>query len=102
MKKCILTLSVFFVAIGISIPAYAYDFKIGDFCYNIIEGNSVEVTSGVKYSGIIVIPEQVIYNGKTYDTLTVKNLALRWCKDKKFYDMITLIETKQVLREYSN
>ena len=81
MKKCILTLSVFFVAIGISIPAYAYDFKIGDFCYNIIEGNSVEVTEGVKYSGIIVIPEQVIYNGKTYNVTSIGKYAFLFCND---------------------
>ena len=81
MKKCILTLSVFFVAIGISIPAYAYDFKIGDFCYNIIEGNSVEVTRGVKYSGIIVIPEQVIYNGKTYNVTSIGKYAFQSCND---------------------
>ena len=50
-------------------PALAYDFKVGDIYYNVIDetAKTVEVTYGDnKYSGTITISPSVTYNGITY------------------------------------
>ena len=65
MKKLLLL----FVIIMLPLFACAYDFKSGGIYYNIVDNNTVSVTYGKSqyssYSGDIVIPRQVTYNGKT-------------------------------------
>ena len=55
-------------------------FESGGIYCTIGENNTVSVTSGdVKYSGDVVIPEQVTYNGKTYNVTTISNGAFESC-----------------------
>ena len=56
--------------------ASAYDFDLNGFYYNINENNTVEVTykevSGTDtYTGVVNIPRQVVYDGKTYQVTAI-------------------------------
>ena len=44
---------------------WAYDFQSGDLYYNITSDSTVEVAQG-GYSGEVIIPETVTYNGNAY------------------------------------
>ena len=58
----------------------AYDFKSGNFYYNITSSNTVEVTSGdTKYSGNVVIPLSVTYNDITYNVTSIGENAFYGC-----------------------
>ncbi|MBQ0008340.1 MAG: leucine-rich repeat domain-containing protein [bacterium] len=61
-----------------------YDFKVGGIRYNIIGDGIVEVTSGESssssgspYSGSVVIPSSVFYNGITYRVISIGDYAFR-------------------------
>ena len=64
----------------LSVNSMAYDFEVDGLCYNILslEDLTVEVTSGLKYSGKIVIPDNVIYKNKTLKVVRIG--------EKAFYD----------------
>ena len=73
MKK-LLFLSVLLLS---SIIASAADFTIDGICYNITSTNplTVEVAYSDSYSGDIVIPEKVEYEGKEYSVTSIGNSA---------------------------
>ena len=79
MKKLLLL----FVIIMLPLFACAYDFKSGGIYYNIVDNNTVSVTYGKSqyssYSGDIVIPRQVTYNGKTYYVRQIGNHSFFYC-----------------------
>ena len=57
---------------------WAYDFQSGDLYYNItnnVAPYTVEVTSGIDYSGDITIPSSVTYNGITYAVTSIGSYA---------------------------
>ena len=59
---------------------WAYDFQSGDLYYNItshVAPYTVEVTSGIDYSGDITIPSSVTYNGITYAVTHIAGAAFR-------------------------
>ena len=57
-------------------------FEYNGIYYGIGDNNTVSVTYGeVKYSGDVVIPEQVIYKGKTYSVKSIGSDAFYGCKD---------------------
>ena len=61
---------------------WAYDFQSGDLYYNItsnVAPYTVEVTSGIDYSGDITIPSSVTYNGITYAVTSIGDGAFRDC-----------------------
>ncbi len=61
-------------------PTIGSTFYQGGIYYIIGENNTVSVTSGdVKYSGDVVIPEQVTYNGKTYSVISIEKYAFQSC-----------------------
>ena len=72
-----------------SLSASAYDFKVGDFFYNILSVTdlTVEVTYEKvqygsyysNYSGNISIPEIVTYNGKTLKVTSIGEWAFSGC-----------------------
>lgn len=72
MKKLI----TLFLVLCIGFNAWAYDFKSGDLYYNITGDTTVEVTYELlesaytpdNYAGVtdVIIPEYVVYSGKTY------------------------------------
>ena len=75
-------LIVFFVILFGGIPKVvcAYDFESGGIYYS-IDGDNVFVTSGdSKYQGVIAIPNQVKYNGKTYCVKIIGYCAFQDCK----------------------
>ena len=67
-----------------SIAANAHDFKVDGIFYNILskEDRTVEVTynkSYIIYSGFLVIPANVTYEGTTYSVTTIGNSAFENC-----------------------
>ena len=62
--------------------AFAYEAEINGIYYN-FNGDKARVTqknySGNSYSGSIVIPGAVVYNGKTYSVTSIEEYAFRWC-----------------------
>ncbi|MDE7338355.1 MAG: leucine-rich repeat protein, partial [Bacteroidales bacterium] len=70
-----------FILLGV-LGAKASDFEAGGIYYNRISGatGQVEVTSGsVKYSGSVVIPSMVTYDGTTYSVTSIKQGAFLNC-----------------------
>ena len=56
----------------------AYDFEADGIYYNIIDTEKVEVTKG-GYSGDIVIPSTVDFDGKTYSVTSIGDNAFAYC-----------------------
>ena len=67
--------------------SYAYDFKVDGIYYNITSESDYEVEVTYRenykesYSGDIVIPESVTYNGITYSVTTIGDRAFYRCGD---------------------
>ena len=78
-----------FVALIVTATLWAHDFEVDGIYYNFLNGNAVEVTypnddrwgtygapiDYPGYSGDVVIPDSVIYNGKTYQVTSIGNSA---------------------------
>lgn len=67
--------------------ATAYDFEVGGIYY-LIDGTEATVTSATpyyiitdKYTGDVVIPETVTFNGVTYPVTAIGNHAFYWCTE---------------------
>ena len=84
MKK----LFTFCVSLLAALSVFAYDFQSGDLFYNIIGGNTVEVTytqymsmSSENYPGLTTatIPASVTFSGTTYDVTGIKRYAFYGC-----------------------
>ena len=73
--------------------SYAYDFEVDSIYYNITSESDyeVEVTYSSKYkelySGDIVIPESVTYNGIAYSVTSIGERAFYECEDLKSIDL---------------
>ncbi|MDE6534583.1 MAG: leucine-rich repeat domain-containing protein, partial [Muribaculaceae bacterium] len=79
MKKRLLLL--LFAVLSL-LPLYAYSFKIDGIYYNINSGTStcsVTYRDSYKYSGEVVIPASVIYNGAEYSVTSIGNAAFNGC-----------------------
>ena len=63
-----------FLALLVNTTLWAYDFQSGDLYYNITSDSTVEVTQG-GYSGEVIIPETVTYNGVTYNVTRIGESA---------------------------
>lgn len=91
MKTIIRNLLMLAAALSVSANALAYDFEVNGICYNILssEAKTVEVTYEKKsgdtyesdYSGNVVIPEDVIYNGVSYTVSSIGNNAFSNCSN---------------------
>ena len=81
MKKL---LSLLFVTL-LPMLSNAYDAKIDGIYYNFISENEAEVTYRLlrraSYSGVVVIPKTVTYNGKTYRVTGIGDNAFYGCTD---------------------
>lgn len=80
MKKCIRGL-LLFLAAGYVAGAYAYDFQVDGIYYTIV-GETVEVDddgSYAAYSGEVIIPPSVTYNGKEYPVTSIGIWAFLDC-----------------------
>ena len=75
-----ITLIILLLALLLPATAAAYDFEVDGIYYN-INGNNATVTSNTykTYSGDIVIPETVTYNGTTYLVTFINHAAFYEC-----------------------
>ena len=66
-----------------SVVASAHDFEVDGIYYNLINSGTVEVTykggSSNVYSGDIVIPSSITYNGNTYNVTSIGSFAFGYC-----------------------
>ena len=78
--KQIIRFSFLLLAILLPATAVAYDFEVDGIYYN-INGNNATVTNNTynTYSGDIVIPETVTYNGTTYLVTSIYPAAFYGC-----------------------
>ena len=67
-----------FLALLVTTTLWAYDFKSGDLYYNITSDSTVEVAQG-GYSGEVIIPENVTYNGNAYTVTSIGESAFYAC-----------------------
>ena len=80
MKRHLLILCILLGLVGPR--AYAYDFEVDGFYYNIVSVTefTCEVTSGdVKYAGDIEIPATVSYNNRTVSVTRIGQKAFYEC-----------------------
>ena len=73
------TLELLISFLLITVKAFSYDFKVDGLCYNKLSDNTVELTweaLNTPYSGDIVVPSYVSYNGKGYTVLTIGRFAM--------------------------
>ena len=78
MKK-IFTL---FLVLITTTTLWAYDFKVGDLCYNITSNTkpyTVKVTGAASSITTATIPASVTYNGATYSVTSIGNRAFKGC-----------------------
>lgn len=86
MKKMMYKLLLAVLTLSAGLPAVAQEtFEYGGLYYSVIEegGKDVAVTSNpdAKYSGDIVIPSTVQYNGEDYTVTKIGNGAFMYCTD---------------------
>ena len=65
------------------LPSLAHDFEVDGIFYNKTSDNTAAVTyqgSSYGYSGDVVIPSSVNYNGATYSVTSIGDLAFRYCE----------------------
>ena len=79
MKKVLSLILVALLPMVASLPVHAYDFQSNGINYNIIDNNSVEVVHKSYYSGSIIIPSQVYYNGNYYTVIGIDYEAFDEC-----------------------
>ena len=110
MKK----LLIYLFTLSISIVCHAYDFKVGEICYNIL--STADMTAEVTYykyvidekngyggeNGILTIPETVSYEGLTFNVVRIGDHACygSGCKTIVIPDCITSLG--KGCFEYSN
>lgn len=64
----------------VGVRAMAYDAEVNGIYYN-FSGTNAEVTNGDElYTGSVVIPETVMYNGTAYTVTSIGDWAFRWCQ----------------------
>ena len=76
-----------FLAIFATTCLLAHDFEVDNIFYNILDENNVAVTCrgsssdeySNEYSGEVIIPETVTYNGTTYSVTSIGNFAFGGC-----------------------
>ena len=69
--------------------AGAADFEVDGICYNILseEDMNVEVTIGNGYTGAVIIPDNVTYNGVSYSVTDIGEYAFNGCSNLTSVDI---------------
>ena len=90
MKTPLFKLQLAVICFLCSLYVNAHDFEVDGIYYNItsVEDKTVEVTfSGDhiddvvgEYTGTVIIPDSVIFNGVTYNVTSIGNNALDYCR----------------------
>lgn len=78
MKQYNITFLLVMLMCITSIKAFAYDCKVDGIYYNRTSATELEVAKG-NYTGDIVIPSSVTYNGKTFTVTSIGNEAFYKC-----------------------
>ena len=82
-KNCYSTLLLTLLLSMISTETFAYDFEVDGIYYNLIKAKVAEVTykddNYNSYSGEVVIPEKVAYEGVEYPVESIGNHAFQKC-----------------------
>ena len=77
----ILLLALLLLPLVASADEFDYDFEVDVICYRILEGNEVEVArepwKRYLYTGDMVIPETVVYDGTEYTVTAIGKLAFQ-------------------------
>lgn len=82
MKNEYITRLIGLLVLLANLPVYAYDFESGGLHYSISGNNTVSVVGPKDYSGDIVIPDQVVYNGNFYSVTSINDAAFAyWPQD---------------------
>ena len=76
-----------FLALVATTSLWAHDFEVDGIYYNYLDGNNVEVTYrgdacrsyDDEYSGEVIIPSTVRYNGTTYSVTSIGDNAFYYC-----------------------
>ena len=72
-----------FLALVATTSLWAYDFEVDGIYYDYLDGNNVEVTFPPtiydEYSGKVIIPSTVTYNGTTYNVTRIRDYAFTSC-----------------------
>ena len=84
MKK----LFTLFLALVATTSLWAHKFEVDGIYYNYLDGNNVEVTYrgdyyhsyDDEYSGEVIIPSTVTYNGTTYSVTSIGSGAFEYCR----------------------
>ena len=94
-------LFVAMVALLCSVAANAHDYEVDGIFYNITSPSGLEVEVTYKgssydavsneYSGNVVIPESVTYNGKTYRVTSIGTCAFSRLRPKKGRNLFILL-----------
>ena len=83
MSKICFALAIAFVA---NVFSYAYDFKVGDLCYTILNYEEVAVVEEdyapayYYLPASLEIPSKVVYSGNTYTVTEIGNYAFQACE----------------------
>lgn len=93
MKKILILIVTLFFNVSI----WAYDIEVDGICYNFLQDNEVEVTTkgpraGVYYSGEIVIPSTITYDGKNYNVTSIGERAFWSSKENSSLTSVTIPE----------
>ena len=94
MKKILILIVTLFFNVSI----WAYDIEVDGICYNFLQDNEVEVTTkglragGVYYSGEIVIPSTITYDGKNYNVTSIGERAFWSGKENSCLTSVTIPE----------
>lgn len=84
MKTVIRRIGLLLLMVSIFISASAYDFEVEGIAYNKLSEDECEVTRGDiygHYSGNLIIPEKVTYNGISYKVTAIGSSAFVGCSD---------------------
>ncbi len=77
-----------FVVLMISMAAYAYDAKVGAFCFDLTESTATLVAEHpevweypIRHTAHITIPDSISHNGKSYAVTAVGKSAFAYCSN---------------------
>lgn len=87
MKSIVQKLWMLMAILCVSISAFAFDFEVDGICYNVTNQSNKEVavtyrtTSYNSYSGVIILPSSVTYNGINYNVTSIGESAFENCSN---------------------
>ena len=80
MKHSLLRLSILVLLLVLYSSVFAQNFEVDGVNYKITSSSTVEVSSkSPKYSGDVIIPESVNYDGNKYSVTSIGKYAFNGC-----------------------